>query len=290
MNNEAIIGERSTSHRETTATNGRLDHQRQAAAKNGEPEWPRGIESLTKTKVLVVHSIPLIRFALARLAESSQQFAVCAETDDVPTARELFVRHRPRIVVLGLTLRGGDGIELIKDFRKLNPVAGILVLSAREDALSMQRAFRAGARGYLALQDDIPEILMALDQISAGNLYASASVARRLLKNIANGAIESVTSELKALSDRELQVFSLIGRGFGASRLATELHLSVKTIETYQMHIKEKLGLRSAAELSEKATRAMLHSVRRNLQFRKEVSQRNGRLFALARTKNSRGA
>jgi len=100
------------------------------------------------------------------------------------------------------------------------------------------------------------------------------------LKNLANGEIELIGSELRTLSDRELQIFSLIGRGFGASRLAHELHLSVKTVETHQMHIKEKLGLRCATELSEKATRAMLHSARRNLQSRKEVSQKNGRFAA----------
>jgi DNA-binding NarL/FixJ family response regulator len=234
------------------------------------------MEDLTKTKVLIVHNAPLTRFGLARLIEASGRFEVCAETDDAPTARELFAEHRPQIVVLGLTLRGGDGIELIKDFRKLNAVAGTLVLSTREDALSMQRAFRAGARGYLMTGDDIPEILTALDQVLAGNLYASATVCRRLLENLANGAIESATSELTHLSDRELQVFSLIGRGFGATRLASELHLSVKTIETYQMHIKEKLGLHSAAELSEKATHWMLHSVRRNLQLKKEILFKSG--------------
>ncbi|PYK63701.1 MAG: hypothetical protein DME50_16955, partial [Verrucomicrobia bacterium] len=127
----------------------------------------------------------------------------------------------------------------------------------------------AGARGYVEIEDDAPEVLQALDQIAAGNLYTSSSVSRRLLENLANGEMESACSELNPLSDRELQVFSLIGRGFGASRLATELHLSVKTIETYQAHIKEKLGLHSAAELSDKAARWMLHSMRRNLQLKK---------------------
>ncbi len=140
----------------------------------------------------------------------------------------------------------------------------MLVLSARADALSIQRAFRAGARGYLAIEDDALEVLHALDQIAAGYLYTSANVSRRLLTTLANGEIASARSQLTALSDRELQVFSLIGRGFGASRLATELHLSVKTIETYQAHIKQKLGLHSAAELNQKAARWMLHSMRRD--------------------------
>ena len=229
------------------------------------------MESLTKTKILVVHNSALMRFALVRVIEQDRRFEICAETDAAPTARKLFVQHQPQIILLGLTLRGGDGIELIKDFRKLDPTSCTVVLSGREDALSMQRAFRAGARGYLLDQDEIPEILMALDEVSTGNLYASPNVARRLLESLAIGAIEQGPSEFKVLSDRELQIFSLIGRGFGAMRLADELHLSVKTVETHQMHIKEKLGLRSAAALSEKATRWMLGSVRRNLQLKKQA-------------------
>lgn len=227
------------------------------------------MESLTKTKILVVHNSALMRFALVRVIEQDRRFEICAETDAAPTARKLFVQHQPQIILLGLTLRGGDGIELIKDFRKLDPTSCTVVLSGREDALSMQRAFRAGARGYLLDQDEIPEILMALDKASTGSLYASPNVARRLLESLAIGAIEQGPSELKILSDRELQIFSLIGRGFGAMRLADELHLSVKTVETHQMHIKEKLGLRSAAELSEKASRWMVESARRNLRLRK---------------------
>jgi DNA-binding NarL/FixJ family response regulator len=216
-----------------------------------------------------VHHAPLVRSGLAALIDASERYIVCAQTDDGPTAREMFVEHQPLLIVLGLTLHRGDGIELLKHFRTLNNAARMLVLSARADALSIQRAFRAGARGYLAIEDDVLEVLHALDQIAAGHLYASANVLRRLLTNLANGGIESARSELKALSDRELQVFSLIGRGFGASRLATELHLSVKTIETYQAHIKQKLGLHNAAELNQKAARWMLHSMRRDRELRK---------------------
>jgi DNA-binding NarL/FixJ family response regulator len=276
MQNQVIDGRRSTSCPGLGARNGRSNHHQKLEAENAKPERPSPIKTLIKTNVLIVHNAPLTRFGLGRLIEASGRFEVCAETDDAPTARGLFVQRQPQIVVLGLALRGGDGVELIKDFRKLNPSARTIVLTTREDPLSMQRAFRAGARGYLGTGDDIPEILIALDQVLAGDLYASPRARRRLLENLANGAIEAVTSELKHLSDRELQVFSLIGRGFGASRLANELHLSVKTIETHQAHLKEKLGLSSAAELSEKATRWMLRSVRQNLQVKKEILSRAG--------------
>ena len=233
---------------------------------------------VAKINVLIIHHAPLVRSGLAALIDANNRFAVCAQTDDAPTAREMFVQHQPKLVVLGLTLRRGSGIELIKDFRRLNRTARLLVLSAREDSLTIQRAFRAGTHGYLALEDDPAEVLQALNLISDGHLYASASVTRRLLRSLATNEIEPARSEVKPLSDRELQVFSLIGRGFGASRLATELHLSVKTIETHQAHIKEKLGLHSAAELSEKAAHWMLHSTRQSLQLKKllKTAGRNG--------------
>jgi DNA-binding NarL/FixJ family response regulator len=233
------------------------------------------IQLTTKTRVLIVHHTPLVRSGLAALIEASDGFVVCAQTDDAPTAREMFVRHEPLLVALGLTLHRGNGIELIKDFRRLNKTTRLLVLSAREDPLSIQRAFRAGTHAYLALEDDSSEVVKALSRISVGHLYASASVISRLLESLANNQIEPARSEVKPLSDRELQVFSLIGRGFGASRLATELHLSVKTIETYQAHIKQKLGLHSAAELSDKAAHWMLHSMRRNLQLKKLMKDRS---------------
>jgi DNA-binding NarL/FixJ family response regulator len=227
------------------------------------------IASAIKLKVLIVHHAPLVRSGLAGLIDASDRFAVCAQTGDAPRAREMFVEYQPHLVLLGLTLHRGNGIELIKDFERLNNAVRTLVFSAREDPLSIQRAFRAGAHGYLGMEDDGSEVLKALDWISAGYLYASTAVTQRLLESLASSEIESTCSEVKPLSDRELQVFSLIGRGFGASRLATELHLSVKTIETYQAHIKEKLGLRSAAELSDKAARWTLQSMRRNRQLKK---------------------
>jgi len=216
-------------------------------------------------RVLIVHSSPVTRLGLAILLADSGRFAVCAQADAASTARELFEQHQPELVVTGLTLRGGDGIGLIKDFRKLRPTSRTLVLSKRDDALAVQRAFRAGARAYLMAGDETAEILEALDRILAGELYASVSVGRRLIEHLAGGQIRPNDSKVTSLSDRELQVFSLFGRGFGAKRLAGELHLSVKTIETHQMRIKEKLGLQSAGELSKEAMLWMSEMARREL-------------------------
>ena len=206
----------------------------------------------TKAKVLVVHRIGFVRAGVLSLIEKSMQFVVCGETDEAPLARELFLRHKPHLVVVGLGLCGADGIQLIKEFRNLNPVAAILALSEHADPFSAQRAFRAGARAYLTI-DDAPELLRAFDKILTGHPHVAASVLPLILSNFAAGTKNSRNLDINNLSDRELEIFSFIGRGVSVSELASELHVSVKTIETHQMRMKEKLALHTAAELRQKA-------------------------------------
>jgi DNA-binding NarL/FixJ family response regulator len=206
----------------------------------------------TKTKVLVVHRTGFIRSGVLSLIAKSMQFAVCGETEEAPLARELFLRHKPHLVVVGLRLCGADGIQLIKEFRSLNPAAAVLALSEYADAFSAQRVFRAGARAYLSIED-APELLRAFDEISIGHPYVGASVLPLIISNFAGGPKNSRSSDVNSLSDRELEIFSFIGRGVSVSELANELHVSVKTIETHQMRMKEKLALHSAAELRQKA-------------------------------------
>ena len=175
---------------------------RRGSGRNRSSTTKSPIDSRMKTLVmlnaLIIHRAPLVRSGLVALIEAAGRFAVCGETDDTPTGWEMFVKHQPRLVALGLTLRHGSGIELIKDFRRLNSAARILVVSARDDPLSVQGAFRAGTHGYLALGDDPSEVLQALNRISDGQLYASASVMRRLLESLATNQIEPSRSEVKA--------------------------------------------------------------------------------------------
>jgi DNA-binding NarL/FixJ family response regulator len=206
----------------------------------------------TKAKVLVIHRTGFVRSGVLSLIAKSMQFIACGETDEAPLARELFLRHKPDLVLIGLRLCGADGIQLIKEFRSLNPAAAILALSEHADAFSAQRAFRAGARGYLSVED-APELLRAFDEILAGRPYVGASVLPLILSNFAGSTKSAHSSDINSLSDRELEIFSFIGRGHSVSELANELNVSVKTIETHQMRIKEKLALHSAAELRQKA-------------------------------------
>ncbi len=206
----------------------------------------------TKAKVLIVHRIGFVRAGVISLIGESMQFVVCGETDEAPLARELFLRHKPHLVVVGLRLCGADGIHLIKEFRSLHPAAAILALSEHADPFSAQRAFRAGARAYLTI-DDAPELLRAFDKILSGHPHVAASVLPLILSNFAAGNKNSRNHDINNLSDRELEIFCFIGRGVSVSELASELHVSVKTIETHQMRMKEKLALHTAAELRQKA-------------------------------------
>jgi DNA-binding NarL/FixJ family response regulator len=229
----------------------------------------------TKAKILVVHRTGFARFGVVSLIAESSQFMVCGETGEAPLARDLFLRHKPDLVLIGLGVSGADGIQLIKEFRNLNPAAAILALSEHADAFSAQRAFRAGARGFLST-DDAPELLRALDEISAGRPYVGASVLPLILSNFAVATKGSRHSDISNLSDRELEIFSFIGRGLSVSELASELNVSVKTIETHQMRIKEKFALRSAAELRQKAREWLAKSALNRLREDPEPAYASG--------------
>src|SRR5262249_47713079 len=243
----------------------------------------------TKAKVLVGHRTGFIRSGVLSLIAKSMQFVVCGETDEAPLARELFRRHNPPVVLIGLRLYGADGIQLIKEFRSLNPAATILALSEHADAFSAQRVFRAGARAYLGVED-APELLRALEEISTGHPYVGASVLPLILSNFAGGTKNSRSSDIHSLSDRELEIFSFIGRGVSVSELATELHVSVKTIETHQMRMKEKLALHSAAELRQKAREWLAKSAVNRIREDPESEQRKPSVFRIASEKTVFGA
>ncbi len=265
---------RATRDQEQARTGNKRFQRQRRKSLTKEPDEVSG-KHLTKPKVLVVHRPGFVRSGVLSLIAKSVQFMACAETEEAPLARELFLRHRPHLVLVGLRLTGADGIQLIKEFRTLNPAAAILALSEQADAFSAQRAFRAGARGYLSTED-APELLRAFDEISAGRPYVGASVLPLILSNFAGGTKSLGGSDINSLSDRELEIFSFIGRGLGVSELANELNISVKTIETHQMRMKEKLGVHSASELRQKAREWLARSAVNRIREEPESEFGNG--------------
>ena len=210
-----------------------------------------------KIKVMVVHQACWIRRAMRHLIDESERFDVCAETDNARSAITLFEQHQPKIVVLGPGLAHGSALQLIKTLLKLAPAALVLVLSWEESAISICRALRAGAIGYLTVKDGDLELLLALDTITTGACYVSKSLWSVVLKSFAYSGLAQVKAGTNLLTDRELEVFTLIGRGAGILEMAGELGLSIKTVETHQMRIKQKLNLANAAQLRKYAVRSM---------------------------------
>jgi len=215
---------------------------------------PPHLKSVTKAKVLIVHFIPLVCFGVAQMLSGSPEFDICDFTDDAPTARRLFERHRPRVAIVGPALRGGDGIQLVKDFCKLDPHAKILMLSAHEDGKFIQRALRAGAMGYLRVLDGRLELLSALRRMMTGHRYVSHALTQAVYHGFATREVGG--SKIDNLSDREREAFFLISKRATLSEIAQEMGVTVNSVQTYLKRIKGKLGVQSNSELREKAARA----------------------------------
>jgi DNA-binding NarL/FixJ family response regulator len=209
----------------------------------------KGGPAQTKAAVLVVDDHPIVRQGLALMIGHESDMAVCAEAESHHDALRAIAEHKPDVAVVDLSLKDQSGLELIKDIKVRYPRLPVLVLSMADEAIYAERALRAGARGYLMKEAATTNVLAAIRCVLGGNVYLSDAMAARMLGRVVGGQGGGVVSPVEQLSDRELEVFRLIGRGLGTAEIATKLHLSPKTIETYRAHIKEKLGIDSATQL-----------------------------------------
>src|SRR6202007_1664781 len=160
---------------------------------------------------------------------------------------------RPDVLIVDIALNGPDGLDLLKNIRTTHPALPVLILSMHDESIYAERAMRAGANGYIMKQEATEKVLVAIRRIVQGEVYLSDRLTSAMLQQYGRGAAPGKTSPIVNLTDRELEVFRLIGEGHGTRQIAGELHLSVKTIESYQAHIKEKLALRNARELVQHA-------------------------------------
>jgi DNA-binding NarL/FixJ family response regulator len=202
-----------------------------------------------RRQVLVVDNLPIVRHGLALLLNCEPDLMVCGEADNAQSATQAIASLRPDLVILDISLGGSDGLELLKQIRTRNTDLPVLVLSMLDETIYTERVLRAGGNGYLMKQEATDRILTAIRCILEGRVYVPDRVASRLLRQYAHTSSVTARSPLAALSDRELEVFRLIGGGRSTRQIAEILHLSVKTVESYQAHIKEKLELRNAREL-----------------------------------------
>ena len=202
-----------------------------------------------KRTVLVVDDHPIVRHGLALLINREPDLMVCGEAADARSATEAIASLRPDLVILDISLGGPDGLELLKQIRTNNTSLPVLVLSMHDETTYAERVLRAGANGYIMKQEATDRVLAAIRVILEGQVYVPDRIASRLLRKYAHTSTVTARSPLAALSDRELEVFRMIGAGRSTRQIAEILHLSVKTVESYQAHIKEKLELRNAHEL-----------------------------------------
>jgi len=213
-----------------------------------------------KKTVFVVDDHPLLRQGLAMLINREPDLAVCGEAEEAQAALKAIALHPPDILIADISLNGPDGLDLLKNLRAYYPDLPVLILSMHDESIYAERALRAHANGYIMKQEATEKVLVAVRRILAGDIYLSDRMARKLLHQYISGSPANARSELSILSDRELEVFRLIGEGHSTRQIAEDLHLSVKTVETYQAHIKEKLLLRSGRELVQRAIQSKLQS------------------------------
>ena len=210
-------------------------------------------QSQTKKRIMVVDDHPIIRQGLALLINRESDFVVCGEAEEAKGAMHVLASSRPDVLIVDISLNGPDGLDLLKTIRSTHPTLPVLILSMHDESIYAERALRAGANGYIMKQEATEKVLVAVRRILSGEIYVSDRIANRMLKHYVTGSGTLRKSSVADLSDRELEVFRLIGEGHGTRQIAAELHLSIKTVESYQAHIKEKLALRSARELMQHA-------------------------------------
>ena len=201
------------------------------------------------TRILIVDDHPILRQGISQMINHEKDMTVCGDAEDAHRAMDLIGTTKPDIAIIDISLKGTSGIELLKNIKVHYPKLIVLVLSMHDESVYAQRALRAGASGYIMKQEASEKVLVAIRKVLHGEVYLSEKLGAKMLNQLVGGRTSLSGSPIEELSDRELEVFGLIGQGHGTRPIAEKLHLSVKTIESHRAHIKEKLNLKNATEL-----------------------------------------
>jgi len=205
-------------------------------------------EQAERKQIFIVDDHPVFREGLVALVKRESDLAVCGEADNVPTALTAIQRLNPDLVLADIGLPGKSGLEMIKDLRAILPEIAVLVISMHDETLYAERVLRAGGRGYLMKQEGPEKMLLGIRQVLGGQIYLSGKMSLRILDALSNRRGKS-DSPVARLTDRELEILQLIGRGKDSHAIAELLHVSFKTVDAHRGHIKEKLELKSGTEL-----------------------------------------
>ena len=213
--------------------------------KNGSPRATR--------RIVIVDDHPILREGLAQLINQQNDLSICGQFEEAGAAFDSLGSLNPDLVLVDISLKGSSGVELLKNIKSHYPKMLVLVLSMHDESLYAERVLRAGAAGYIMKQEASEKVLEAIRKVLRGEIYLSEKMSAKLMHQLIGGRANATGSLMERLSDRELEVFGLIGQGRGTREIAEQLHLSVKTIESHRAHIKEKLNLKNATELVHRA-------------------------------------
>jgi DNA-binding NarL/FixJ family response regulator len=209
----------------------------------------------SKTRILIVDDHPMMRQGLAQLIGAESDLAVCGEAENAGAALDAIGALKPDLVLADISLPGKNGLELIKDFQAMQPGLPVLVISMHDESLYAERVLRAGGRGYIMKQEGGKKLMQAIRQVLEGKIYVSEKMSADILEMFSGRRAGAESSPLEKLTDREFEIFQLIGQGQGTKEIAEKLHLSVKTVDVHRANIKGKLKLQNAAELIRFAVR-----------------------------------
>lgn len=197
----------------------------------------------------------MVREWLTNLIQQQPDLVVVGESEDAPQALQEMSAVRPDVAIVDISLKQGSGVELIKDLKRMHPAIAVIVLSMHDERLYAERALRAGARGYIMKRETAKRVILAIRQVLAGKIYMSDSLAVLFAEKFVDGRLQASGSLVDQLSDRELEVFQLLGKGYETRAVAEALKVSMKTVQAHCANIKEKLKLTNAAELLREAVR-----------------------------------
>ncbi len=202
-----------------------------------------------KKNILIVDDHPIVRRGFTQLIDQEPDLKVCGEAENVQEAMQAIADYKPDMVIVDISLKDSNGIDLIKIIADKYEGMPVLVVSMHDESVYAERVVRAGAKGYLMKQEADEVVIAAIRRILKGGLYLSEKINEKILLNLSSHRQKSEDSPVARLSDRELEVFRMIGQGRGTRQIAEALHLSIKTVESYRARIKDKLYLESGNEL-----------------------------------------
>ena len=208
-----------------------------------------------RSRVLVVDDHPMTRYGIVRLIAQEPDLVVCGEAENASRALAAVSALKPQVVLADLTMPGGEGLEFIKDVRSLHPEVAVLVVSMHDEALYAERALRAGARGYIMKNEGGAKLVEAIRQVLQGKTYVSENMSGKVLEIFSGRRRRADDTTIGKLTDREFEVFRLLGQGMTTREIGQQLRLGTKTVETHRLHVREKLGLKSGPALIKYAVR-----------------------------------